>query len=89
MKLKYQFVVQSVGGRPMAVAVGQDSGKFNGMIKLNESGALIFKLLSSGDYTEAEILTQFATHFDVPEDSIKADVLAFIDQLRQNDLLSE
>lgn len=89
MKLRYQFVVQKVGGKPVAVAVGRDNEKFNGMIKLNDSGELVFKLLSSEDLSEKEILSRFAAQYGVPEESIKSDVLAFIDQLRQNELLIE
>ena len=86
MKLKYHFVVQNVGGKPVAVAVGQDNEKFNGMIKLNESGELIFKLLSS-DCSEEELLEAFAAHYGASVEKIKPSVLAFVDQLRQNDLL--
>lgn len=89
MKLRYKFVVQNVSGRPVAVTVGQDNGKFNGMIKLNESGELVFKLLSSEDLTEEEIIARFAAQYGVTAESIKPDVLAFIAQLRQNDLLIE
>lgn len=89
MKLKYKFVVQNVSGKPVAVAVGQDSDKFNGMIKLNDSGELIFKLLSSGDPTEEELLAQFAEQYAVTVESIKDAVLEFVDQLRQNGLLTE
>ena len=39
MKLRYKFVVRNVSGKPVAVAVGQDNEKFNGMIKLNCSRA--------------------------------------------------
>ena len=45
MKLKYKFVVREIDGTHVAVAVGKDNEKFNGMIKLNKSGAVIFNLL--------------------------------------------
>lgn len=89
MKLRYKFVVQNVSGKPVAVAVGRDNEKFNGMIKLNTSGEAIFKMLSEGDYTQEEILSRFASHFGVTEETAKPSVLAFIDQLRQNGLLIE
>lgn len=88
MKLRYQFVVQNVSGKPVAVAVGQDNEKFNGMIKLNTAGELIFDLLAQ-DCTQEELLSRFADHFGVSVETVKPDVLAFVDQLRQNDLLSE
>lgn len=88
MKLKYNFIIQNVSGKPVAVAVGQDNEKFNGMIKLNDSGKLIFQLLGS-DATEEEILSRFAAEFGVTVESISPAVLAFIDQLRKNGLLVE
>ena len=89
MKLKYQFVIQKVSGKAVAVAVGQDSQNFNGMIKLNESGELIFQLLSSGDLTQQQLLEQFAQKYETTVESIQTNVLEFVEQLRQNDLLSE
>jgi phosphomevalonate kinase len=89
MKLKYQFVVQKVSGKAVAVAVGQDSQNFNGMIKLNESGELIFHLLGSGDLTQQQLLEQFAQQYETTVENIQTHVLEFVEQLRQNDLLSE
>ena len=87
MKLKYKFVVQNVGGKPVAVAVGQDNQKFNGMIKLNESGELIFKLLSSENLPEDALLSRIAAQYGTTVEAIQPAALAFIEQLRQNDLL--
>ncbi len=89
MKLRYKFIVQKVSGKPVAVAVGQDNEKFNGMIKLNDSGEVIFRLLMDGDFTQEEILSRFAAHYGVTEETAKPSVLAFMDQLRRGGLLSE
>lgn len=87
MKLRYQFVVQKVGGTAVAVVVGRDNQKFNGMIRLNDSGERIFKLLSAGDLTQEQLLTQYAEEYGTTVKTIEADVLEFVEQLRQNDLL--
>ena len=87
MKLRYQFVVQKVGGTAVAVAVGRDNQKFNGMIRLNDSGELIFKLLSTGNLTQEQLLIRYAEEYGTTVESIRADVLEFVEQLRQNDLL--
>ena len=89
MKLKYKFVVRNVSGKPVAVAVGQDNEKFNGMIKLNPSGEVIFKMLGEGDITLDEIVVRFAQRFSISEEKARSSVLAFVDQLRQNGLLEE
>lgn len=89
MKLKYKFVVRNVSGKPVAVAVGQDNEKFNGMIKLNPSGEVIFKMLGEGDITLDEIVARFAQKFAISEEKARSSVMAFVDQLRQNGLLEE
>ena len=89
MKLKYKFVVRNVSGKPVAVAVGQDNEKFNGMIKLNPSGEVIFKMLGEGDITLDEIVVRFAQRFNISEEKARSSVMAFVDQLRQNGLLEE
>ncbi len=89
MKLKYKFIVRNVGGKPVAVAVGQDNQKFNGMIKLNASGETIFQLLSAGDISQEELLARFAVQFDISEETARPAVLAFLSQLQDNGLLDE
>jgi len=89
MKLRYKFVVQNVSGKHVAVAVGQDNGKFNGMIRLNDSGEQVFKLLSSEDLTEEELLSRLAARYNTTVEAIKPATLAFIDQLRQGGVLTE
>ena len=46
MKLKYEFVVKNVCGSMVAVAVGDGTSAFNGMIKLNSTGAEIMEMLA-------------------------------------------
>ena len=89
MKLRYKFIVQKVSGKPVAVAVGQDNEKFNGMIKLNDSGEVIFRMLMEGTFTQKEILCRFADRYGVTEETAQPSVLAFIDQLRHCGLLIE
>lgn len=89
MRLRYQFVVRNVSGRPVAVAVGKDNEKFNGMVKLNPSGEVIFKMLGEDDITLDEIVARFAQQFSISEETARPSVMAFVDQLRQNGLLEE
>jgi hypothetical protein len=89
MKLRYKFVVRNVSGKPVAVAVGQDNERFNGMIKLNAGGEVIFKMLILGNLSSDEIVARFAAEFGISEDTARPSVLAFLDQLRKNDLLDE
>ena len=55
MKLKYDFVINDVAGETVAVSVGDTVGRFNGYIKLNDTGAFIFKMLKK-DTTRDELI---------------------------------
>jgi hypothetical protein len=89
MKLRYKFVTRNVGGGTVAVAVGTDNEQFNGMVKLNPSGELIFKMLNEGDVTQEQILSAVCAEFGVAEETAESAVLAFIEYLRENELLEE
>ena len=88
MKLKYNFVVRQVGDRMVAVAVGADNAKFNGMINLNETGEFIFSLLAEDTNIEA-IVSALTTKYDISEDDAKKATEGFISKLKEGGLLSE
>ncbi len=87
MKLKYKFVVRNISGKPVAVAVGQDNERFNGMIKLNDSGKAIFEILGEGDITQEALVSRFAAQFGIDEETARPAVVRFLDHLRENELI--
>ncbi len=89
MKLKYKFIVRNVAGNPVAVAVGLDNERFNGMIKLNPSGEVIFQMLNEEDISLDAITARFAARFGIAEETAKPAVLDFLNYLRQNEMLEE
>ena len=89
MKLRYQFVIRNVGGNTVAIAVGEGSSCFEGIVKLNSSGELLFKLLSRGDITCEELLSQFAAQCGTTVETVTPSVMAFLDQLQRNELLDK
>ncbi len=88
MRLKYKFIVRSVAGQTVALAVGEDNKHFNGMIKLNSVGEFIFKLLEN-DISYENIITSLTEKYDVSDDEAKQSVLTYLDTLRKNDLILE
>ena len=87
MKLKYSFVVREIGGNPVAVAVGQDNAKFHGMVKMNHSGAFIFRMLQDGVKDAEEIIEAVMKEYAVSKENAKPLVMDFVEQMRQGDLL--
>ena len=88
MKLKYNFIVRNVAGQSVALAVGNDNAKFNGMIKLNSVGEFIFKLLEN-NITEEEILNKITEEYDISAEEAKSSVENYLAVLRQNELIEE
>ena len=88
MKLKYKFVVKSVAGKSVAVAVGNDNGSFNGMIKLNETGEFLWEILTE-EKTEDELVKALLAEYDIDEETAKKDVHAFLDTLSEKGFLEE
>lgn len=87
MKLKYNFVTNKVADRIVAVAVGDDAQKFNGFIKMNDTGAFIFNMLRN-DVTVDEIADAMKREYEgVSEDELRLTVSRFIDNLRESDVL--
>ncbi|MBR5322808.1 MAG: PqqD family protein [Clostridia bacterium] len=88
MKLKYNFIVRNVAGQAVALAVGNENDKFNGMIKLNSVGEFIFKLLENDISTE-EIINKITENYDVSAEEAKNSIEAYLETLRENNLIIE
>ena len=63
MKLKYQFELVDVGEEKIAVPIGKNSHKLNGVIKLNQEGAEILQLLNRETTIEA-IVSELHKKYD-------------------------
>lgn len=87
MKLKYDFVVNQVAGETVAVSVGNTDGKFNGYIKLNDTGAFIFKALKN-DTTRDKIISDLKNEYpDTDEADIVDSVNDIIEKFEKAELL--
>lgn len=82
MKLNEEFVLRQVADVWVVLPLGETSINFNGMLKLNESGMLLWKELERKGNREslADMLTQTYT-----VDRVQAlnDVDEFLDKLRK------
>lgn len=88
MKLKYNFVINQVAGETVAVSVGDNDGRFNGYIKLNETGAFIFKMLKKDTTREDIINALLAEYSDATQEAAAESVDELVEQLRKAELLS-
>lgn len=87
MRLAVEMAVMELDGEWNAVAVGEDSGKFHGMLRLNESAADIIKLLAN-DTTPEKVLEEMKKKYpDTPVDEIGHAIADILNQLVREGLL--
>ena len=86
MKIKDGFILREVAGNFIVVAVGEAVKDFNGVINLNETGALLWRTLSDGA-TEQELVDALLNEYEVSEEIARRDVKIFIYKLTEAKLI--
>ena len=86
MKIKEGFILRKVGIQYVVAATGKASENFNGMMRLNESGAFAFRLLQEG-ITEDALVERIVAEYEVSEETARADVNRFLAGLKEADAL--
>ena len=87
MKIKSGFILRDVGGKTFVVAVGERSKEFTGMITLNETGKIIWKTLEKEATIDDAVDAILNVCDDVERDIVVADVRAFVDKLKGDNIL--
>ena len=87
MKIKSGFVLEKVGGAYLAVAVGSRTKDFNGLVRMNGTGAFLWGLLADEDMTSEELLEKVLSEYEVAEEQARGDIAAFEKTLRDNGIL--
>lgn len=86
MKVKDGFILRKMGIQYVVAATGKASENFNGMLRLNETGAFAFRLLQEG-ITEAELVERIVAEYEVSRETAQADVAQFLARLQEADAL--
>ena len=77
MKIKKGFVLTEAAGSILVVAVGDRADEFSGYVKLNSTGAFIWKMRDKKDMSVDEIAVAMAKEYNISEDIAKRDVIDF------------
>ena len=86
MKIKDGFVLKELAGSFMVVPLGSQVINFSSIIKLSESGAFLWRLLSE-DKTVDDLTCAMLSEYEVDEERAKADIEKFMKKLEDADLL--
>lgn len=88
MRVKDGFVLREVAGQTVVIATGEASRDFHGMVKLNETGRVIWESLANG-VSEAGIVERLTAEYDVTPEKAADDVATFVAQMRDAGFLAE
>ena len=88
MKIKDGFILREVAGNYIVVSVGAMVKEFNGVINLNETSALLWKLLEKGS-SEDELAKALIKEYEIDSELAEKDAKAFVCKLKEAGLLSE
>ena len=87
MKIKKGFVLQKVGGSFLACATGKLAKEFSGFVRLNETGAFIWNMLTSGDVTKEDMVAKMTAEYDISAEIALKDIEIFVENLAKNGIL--
>lgn len=86
MKIKGDFVIKEMAGSTVVIPVGAQVMDFNGMLKLNDTGAFLFSNLKT-DTTYEALVNKLLEEYDVTQEKAEQDVTAFVNKLKEADLI--
>ena len=86
MKIKEGFVIREIAGECIVIALGSASRIFNGMIKLNDTGKIIWEKLSEGCERE-DLILAIQAEYEVDRATVEADVDRMLDVLKGANIL--
>ncbi|MBO7275434.1 MAG: PqqD family protein [Clostridia bacterium] len=81
MKIKDGFILRVVAGTNLVAAVGERSKEYNRMIKLNDTGAFLWKLMER-ECTVAQLVDRLTQEYKVTREVAEYDVDAFVTALK-------
>ena len=88
MKIKDGFMLRQIVDVWVVVPLGERVVDFNGMLKVSDSGALLWKKLAgSGATSRKDLLSELMAAYEVDAETAGRDMDEFLESLRQADLL--
>lgn len=80
MKIKENYILKSVVGTWSVFPVGEAVLNLNGILTLNDSGCMLWRMLEEGS-TKEDLASRIVSEYDVSYDEAYADVCEFVDKL--------
>lgn len=81
MKIKKGFMLRTVANESVVIPIGAASVSMNGIIRLNETGVLLWQALAKGDVSAEELAELLMREYDISKAQADEDVQAFLKML--------
>lgn len=88
MKLKDNFVLRQVADTWVVLPLGEETINFSGMLKLNESGSMLWRVLEQNGNRDA-LVEALTAEYDVSRQQAEADIDEFLSQLSRHGCMHE
>lgn len=82
MKIKEGYMLRSLGGQDIVVTIGDASKEFHGMIKLNASGAFLWKELEE-EKSREDLEQALENRYGISKERAKTDVHLFLETIKE------
>lgn len=88
MRIKEGFIKTEIADKTVVIPVGDKTVDFSGIISLNETGAFLWDLLLS-DVTRDTLTAALLNEYEIGKDTAEKDIDAFLQALREKDVLCD
>ncbi len=89
MRIKKGFVIEKVADSYLACATGALAKEFSGFVRLNSTGAFLWKMIDDGAESAEELCVALVKEYEISEQTARADIDLFLKKLRDNGILEE
>ena len=86
MKVRSGFKLMKVGVQNLVVAVDERAEEFNGMVRLNPTGAFLWELLEK-EVEKEELVAALLSEYEIDKETAETDVDRFLSILTDNGIL--
>ena len=82
MKIKSEFILRKTAGTWIAMAITPEYDDVEGVLTLNETGALLWEALVPGCEIE-DLVSVLTKEYEIDAEQAREDINAFIEKLRR------
>lgn len=86
MKIKDGFILRKIAGEDIVVPIGNNIADFNGVIRLNESAAFLWRELQE-ELSKEDLISKLRNEYEIDEELASTDVQDFLDILVENNAI--